>query len=140
MNYNRCVFAGNLTRDPELRNTPQGTPVCQFSIATNRKWTAESGEKKEEVTFLDCEAWGKSAENVAQYFKKGKPIFVQARAKTESWEDKTTKQKRSKIKFVVESWQFCGGDKDATPRASTPSASAPEKESDGGGDDGDVPF
>lgn len=114
MNLNKCFFGGNLTRDPETRTIPSGKSVAQFGIAINNSWTTADGEKREETTFVDLEAWGKTAEVIAKHFSKGKPIFVEARAKLEQWDDKESGQKRSKMKFVVESFQFCGGDKKAS--------------------------
>jgi len=100
---------GNLTRDPELRATPKGTAICQFGLAVNRQFKDESGATKDEVTFIDIEAWGRQAETIAKYCTKGKPLFIEGRLKLDSWEDKTTGQKRSKLKVVLESFQFVGG-------------------------------
>lgn len=108
-NLNSVFLMGNLTRDPELRMTPKGTAICVFSIAINRSFNTESGDKKEEVTYVDIEAWGKTAENVSKYFNKGKPIFVQGRLKLDQWEDKNTKEKRQRLKVVMENFQFIGG-------------------------------
>lgn len=128
--FDKTILIGNLVRDPELRVTPKGTPICQFGIAINHTYQLESGEKREEVVFLDCECWGKRGETIAKYFTKGKPILVEGRHKLEQWEDKQTKQKRSRIKIVVEQFRFVdsakggggdGGDRD-------------EDERDGGGD------
>jgi len=100
---------GNLVRDVELRVTPKGTAIGQFGLAINREWKDESGTKREEVTFVDCEVWGKTAEIIAKYVTKGRPLFVSGRLKLDSWDDKTTGQKRSKMKIVVEQFQFIGG-------------------------------
>ena len=107
-NYNKCCFIGNVTRDPESRVTPKGTALCSFSIAVNRKFKDESGGEREEVTYIDCEAWGKVAEIITKYVTKGKPIFVETRAKLDQWEDKNTKEKRSRMKFIVENMQLLG--------------------------------
>jgi single-strand DNA-binding protein len=104
--FNKVIIAGNLTRDPELRYTPKGTAIAGISVAVNRKWKAESGELKEEVTFVDCTAFGRTAEVIAQYLKKGSPLLVEGRLRTESWEDKNTGQKRSKMSVVLETFQF----------------------------------
>ena len=80
-NFNKVILAGNLTRDPELRYTPKGTAIANFGLAINRKWKSESGESKEEVTFVDVEAWDRQGEVIAQYFKKGSPILVEGRLK-----------------------------------------------------------
>ena len=105
-NFNRVILAGNLTRDPELRYTPKGTAIASFGLAINRKWKSETGEAKEEVTFVDVEAWDRQAEVVAQYFKKGRPILVEGRLKFDQWEDKNTHQKQSKLKVVLEGFSF----------------------------------
>lgn len=105
---NVVIIGGNLTRDPELRYTPKGTALCQFGIANNREWKNEGGETMAEVSFFDCVAWGRMSEVIAQYFKKGRPIFVRGRLKQESWEDKQTKQKRHAVKIIVEGFDFAG--------------------------------
>lgn len=120
MNLNRVLLGGNLVRDPELKHLPSGMAVCSFSIAVNRKWKSESGEQKEETTFVDLTAFGKTGEVIAQYHRKGHPIFVEGRLKLDQWDDKTSGQKRSKLGVVVESFQFvktADGGGDAAPRA-----------------------
>ena len=108
MNLNKVLFAGNLTRDPELRYTSGGSPVCNFSLAVNRYWNdKDSGAKKEETTFMRVTVWGKSGETVAQYFTKGMPIFVEGRLQVRTWETEDG-QKRSSVDIVAESWQFVG--------------------------------
>jgi single-strand DNA-binding protein len=107
-NLNRVMLMGNLTRDPEMRHLDSGSAVTQISIATNRKWKNKDGQAQEEVTFVDCEAWGKTAEAINQYMRKGRPIFVEGRLKLEQWDDKTDGSKRSKMKVVVETFQFLG--------------------------------
>jgi single-strand DNA-binding protein len=106
--YNKVILLGNLTRDPELRVTPRGTPICQFGLAVNRQYKDESGQLREEVNFLDIEAWGKQGEVISKYLTKGRPLFMEGRLKYDQWEDKTTGQKRSKIKIVLENFQFVG--------------------------------
>ncbi|MCC6908192.1 MAG: single-stranded DNA-binding protein [Phycisphaerales bacterium] len=103
--YNKVLLMGNLTRDPELRYTASNQPVAQIGLAVNRYYTSGSGEKKEETTFVDCEAWGRTAELINQYFTKGRPIFIEGRLKLDQWEDQQG-QKRSRHKVVVESFQF----------------------------------
>jgi len=107
-NLNKVMLIGNLTRDPELRVTPKGTAICQFSLAVNRKFRDESGADREEVTYVDIEAWGKSGENIAKYCTKGRPLFVEGRLRLDQWEDKTTKEKRSRMKVVCDNFQFLG--------------------------------
>src|SRR5207237_8716872 len=99
-------LAGNLTRDPELRYTPKGTHIARNALAINRSLRTETGEMKEEVTFVDVDAVGKTAETIGQYFKKGRPILMEGRLRYETWDDKQTNQKRSKLGVVLESFQF----------------------------------
>lgn len=140
---NITILKGNLTRDPELRYTPKGTAIAQSAVAVNRKWTGEDGQPREEVTFVDFESWGRTAEVMAQYFRKGKPILIQGRLKLDQWDDKQTGQKRSKLKVVVDRFEFCGGDMGGAasapgeapqqhPNYDAPQADAPESD--------DVPF
>jgi len=106
--FNKVILMGNLTRDPELRYTPKGMAIAKIGLAVNRVWTNEAGEKKEEVTFVDVDMFGRTAENVAQYMKKGRPIMVEGRLKLDQWDDKTTGAKRSKLGVVAETVQFLG--------------------------------
>ncbi len=110
-NFNKVLLMGNLTRDPEVRYTPKGTAIANIGLAVNRTWTNENGEKKEEVTFVDVEVWGRQAETMGQYLSKGRPLFVEGRLKLDSWDDKETGQKRSKLKVVCEHFQFLGAPK-----------------------------
>jgi single-strand DNA-binding protein len=105
---NKVLLMGNLTRDPELRVTPKGTSICQFSLAINRQFKMESGETREEVTYIDVEAWGKQGETIAKYVTKGRPLYVEGRLRLDQWEDKNTKEKRSRMKVVLEQFQFLG--------------------------------
>ncbi len=105
---NKVLLMGNLTRDPELRVTPKGTPICQFSLAINRQFKMESGESREEVIYVDVEAWGKQGETIAKYMTKGRPLYVEGRLRLDQWEDKNTKEKRSRMKVVLEQFQFLG--------------------------------
>ncbi len=97
---------GNLTRDPETKHTPKGTAVTQMSIAINRNYTTEGGDKKEEVTYVDIEAWGRLAENCAEHLSKGKQIFVEGRLKLDTWEDKQTGEKKSRLRVAADAVQF----------------------------------
>lgn len=105
---NKVLLMGNLTRDPELRVTPKGTPVCQFSLAINRQFKMDTGETREEVIYVDIEAWGKQGETIAKYCTKGRPLYVEGRLRLDQWEDKNTKEKRSRMKVVLEQFQFLG--------------------------------
>lgn len=105
---NKVLLMGNLTRDPELRMTPKGTAICTFSLAVNRQFKTESGETKDEVTYVDIEAWGKQGETISKYVTKGRPLYVEGRLRLDQWEDKNTKEKRSRMKIVLENFQFLG--------------------------------
>jgi single-strand DNA-binding protein len=107
--FNKCLLMGNLTRDPELKFLPSQTAVTEFGVACNRKFRTKEGEDREEVTFVDCTAFGKTAEVISQYMSKGKPIFIEGRLKFDSWEDKQGGGKRSKLTVVIENFQFVGG-------------------------------
>ena len=106
--FNKVILVGNLTRDPELRYTPSGKAIAKIGLAVNRAWTSESGEKKEEVTFVDVDVFGRTAENVSQYMRKGSPILIEGRLRLDQWDDKQTGQKRSKLGVVAETVQFLG--------------------------------
>ena len=147
-NFNKVILAGNLTRDPELRYTPKGMAIAKVGLAINRKWKSETGEMKEEATFVDVDAFGKTAETIGQYLKKGRPILIEGRLRLDQWEDKQSGQKKSKLGVVMETFQFLdsggggrGGDASEAPaaRPAAPSAPAPD-----GGDaeppHDDVPF
>ena len=154
--FNQVILVGNLTRDPELRYTPKGTAIVRITLAVNRNYTTEGGERKEEVSFIDVEAWGKQAEVISQYMKKGRPFLVEGRLKLDTWEDKNTHQKQSKLKVVLEGFSFIdsrgpdtGSGEAARPRAASapttapstaaPAAPPPETEAQPPEED-DVPF
>ena len=136
---NQVFLLGKLTRDPEQRFTPQGTSTASFGIAINRKWNDQNGQLKEEVNYFDCEAWGKTAETIAQYFKKGRPILIQGRLKQDQWEDKATGAKRSKVKVVVDRFEFCGEGKAATGEAPQRSSRAEAPQPDAASDANQLP-
>lgn len=131
MNYNKVILLGNLTRDPEVRVTPKGTSICQFGLAVNRDYKTDGGEKASEVTFVDVEAWGKQAETVARYCVKGRPLLIEGRLKFDQWEDKASGQKRSKLKVVLESFQFIGSKQESpdAPKAA-PAGLNPSEDKD----------
>ena len=106
--FNKVMLMGNLTRDPEIKYTPKGTAIADIGLAVNRNYTTESGEKREEVTFVDVTLWGRVAEIVGEYCKKGRPLFVEGRLQLDTWDDKATGQKRSKLKVVGENIQLLG--------------------------------
>ena len=140
--FNKVILIGNLTRDPELRFTPKGTAICKIGLAVNRVWTNEAGEKKEEVTFIDVDVFGRTAENVGKYMKKGKPILIEGRLKLDQWDDKQTGEKKSKLSVAAEAVQFLGSPETSSAPAERPARqaqqSAPAGDEPPPGDD--VPF
>lgn len=102
---NRVFLMGNLTRDIEVRHTSQNMAIAKMGLAVNRKFKTQSGEQREEVTFVDCDAFGRTAEVMAQYLRKGRPVFIEGRLKLDQWQDQQG-NKRSKLSVVVESFQF----------------------------------
>ncbi len=107
--FNRVILAGNMTRDPESRALPSGQPLTKFSLAINRSYTTKEGEKREEVTYVDIESYGKQAEIIAKYCTKGSGILVEGRLKLDQWDDKKTGEKRSRLGVVLENFTFIGG-------------------------------
>jgi single-strand DNA-binding protein len=107
--FNKVILLGNLTRDPEVRYTPKGSAVCDLGIAVNRVYTTEGGERREEVTFVDVVLWARLAEIAGEYLRKGRPVFIEGRLQMDSWDDKQTGQKRTKLRVVGESMQLLGG-------------------------------
>jgi len=107
--FNKVILLGNLTRDPEVRYTPKGSAVCDLGIAINRQYTLDSGEKREEVTFVDVVLWARLAEIAGEYLKKGRPIFIEGRLQLDTWDDKQSGQKRSKLRVIGETMQLLGG-------------------------------
>ncbi|SVD16612.1 uncharacterized protein METZ01_LOCUS369466, partial [marine metagenome] len=145
-NYNKVILMGNLTRDPEVRYTSSGTAIAKLGLAVNRYWRNQEGQQQEESTFVDVDAFGKQAETIGQYLKKGRPIMVEGRLKLDQWDDKQTGQKRSKLGVTLENFQFLdsrneSGDGGGSGGAQS-SGSSPAKTQGGGGfaEDDDVPF
>jgi single-strand DNA-binding protein len=150
--FNKVILVGNLTRDPELRYTPKGTAIAKIGLAVNRVWRNEAGETKEEVTFVDVDVFGRTAENVGQYMRKGRPILVEGRLKLDQWDDKQTGQKRSRLGVIAETVQFLGsptgggegggeGRRSAPPAAAAAPASPASAEPDmPAPEEDDVPF
>jgi single-strand DNA-binding protein len=154
--FNRVMLLGNLTRDPQMRYLPSQTPVTDFGIACNRKFKTATGEQREEVTYVDCSAFGRLAEIINQYCSKGKPLFIEGRLKFDSWDDKNGGGKRSKLSVVVENMQLLGGRdggaapagadepmSEEAPRGGRPPAaarSAPSSSDEAPVKDDDIPF
>lgn len=156
--YNKVILMGNLTRDPELRVTPSGANICKISIATSRRYKTQSGEEREETTFIDVDCFGRQAEIISKYFTKGKPILVEGRLRYDQWESKNG-EKRSKLTVTLENFQFVGSRQDnefsdsggyeshsPLPRTKTPKSneppppSPPESSSPRNDMEEDVPF
>ena len=146
--FNKIILMGNLTRDPELRYTPKGTAVAKLGLAVNRTWKTETGETKEDVLFIDVEAFSRQAETIGQYLKKGSPILVEGRLRMDTWDDKQTNQKRTKILVTAENVRFLGSGQSregGVPAAArikqpaAPPAAAPEAVEEPPPED-DVPF
>jgi single-strand DNA-binding protein len=110
--FNKVILLGNVTRDPELKYTPKGTAVCQIGLAVNRNWTNDQGEKMEDVTFVNVELFGRTAEIANEYLGKGKPCLIEGRLKLDQWDDKQSGQKRSALKVIGETLQLLGGKRD----------------------------
>ena len=108
-NLNKVLLLGHVTRDPEIRYPPKGSAVCDLGVAVNRAYTTDSGEKREEVTFVDVTLWGRTAEVASEYLKKGRPVFVEGRLQMDTWDDKQTGQKRTRLRVVAENMQLLGG-------------------------------
>src|SRR3954466_14559531 len=106
--FNKVILLGNLTRDPEVRYTPKGSAVCDLGIAVNRSYTLDSGEKREEVTYVDVVLWARLAEIAGEYLKKGRPVFIEGRLQLDTWDDKQSGQKRSKLRVIGETMQLLG--------------------------------
>jgi single-strand DNA-binding protein len=148
--FNRVILVGNLTRDPQLSYTPSNTAVCEFGIATNRRWRDKDGNTKEEVCFVELTSYGRQAEVINQYMAKGKPMLVEGRLRFSQWTNKEG-QKRSKLDVVVENFTFLGGGQGGGARAGAPARAAapaaapvgeeaPPPADDLPADDPDVPF
>lgn len=129
--YSKAIIMGNLTRDPELRNTPSGASVCTFTVAVNRNYKDSSGSLQEAVSFIDCVAWNKPGEIINQYAKKGTGIFISGRLDQRSWEDKTTGSRRSRVEIVVEDFNFMSN----TTKANGYSSDSQESAGDFSGED-----
>jgi single-strand DNA-binding protein len=144
MNFNKLIIGGRLTRDPELRYTPKGSAIAKLGLAVNRKWKTESGEEREEALFVDVDAFGRTAEVIGQHMKKGREILVEGRLKLDTWDDKNTGQKRSRLGVVLESFQFVGsGERQERPatQAAAPAPRVAAEDVPGVDADGsDVPF
>lgn len=118
--FNKVILMGNLTRDPETRSTNTGQTVTNFSLAVSRSWKGQDGQTQEATSFINCVAWGKVGEIIAQYVSKGRPLLVSGRLEQRSWDDKDSGQKRSAVEVIVEDFNFVGGRGDDTaPQASS---------------------
>ena len=148
MNINLTILGGNLTADPEMKYTSANLAICNFSIASNRKWKDKNtGQQQEEVSFFRCAAFGRTAETISQYFRKGSAIVIEGRLKQDRWQDRDTGANRSEVKIDVTSFHFVGSKNDSQqeqPRpqdtyTNTPPAQSPDTGESNFEDDG-VPF
>jgi single-strand DNA-binding protein len=151
-NLNKVMLIGNLTRDPELRYTPKGTAVADIGLAINRVWTNDQNQRQEETTFVDVTLWGRQAEIAQQYLTKGRGAYIEGRLQLDTWDDKQTGQKRSKLKVVGENLQFLpdgkgaaggGGNQAARPPAEHrpgPPQGASAAPADDFAEEDDIPF
>jgi len=134
MDFNRIIIVGRLTKDPVLSYTPNSQPVCEFGIATNRKWVGQDGTKQEEVLYADCVCYGKRAPAIREYCSKGDPLLVEGRLKLDTWQAQDGTN-RSKHRVIVENFQFMGSPKDNPQGQSQESQQAKP-----GVDEDDIPF
>ena len=142
-NLNKVLLLGNVTRDPEVRYTPKGSAVCDLGIAVNRTYTTDSGEKREEVTFVDVTLWGRTAEVASEYLKKGRPVFIEGRLQMDTWDDKQTGQKRTRLRVVAENMQLLGGRSPGgaeSPGESRQTSAPPKKSVPSEPDEDEIPF
>lgn len=153
---NKVILIGNVTRDPEVKFTSKGSAVTDVALAINRNYTLDNGEKREEVTYVDVELWGRLAEIAGEYAKKGRPVYIEGRLRLDSWEDKASGQKRSRLKVVGESLQLLGGrpgsggspahggdsefSEQPAPRRSAPAPSRTAAPAPPQDEDDDIPF
>ena len=128
-NLNKVMLIGNLTRDPELRYTPSGKAVAEFGLAINRVWYNDQKQKQEETTFVDITLWARQAEIAQQYLTKGSPAYIEGRLSLDTWDDKATGQKRSKLKVVGDTLQLLGSKGSAGGGGNHPAAQAPQQRS-----------
>jgi single-strand DNA-binding protein len=147
--FNKVILLGNLTRDPEVRYTPKGSAVADLGIAVNRQYTLENGEKREEVTFVDVTFWGRTAEVAGEYLKKGRPVFIEGRLQLDTWDDKQSGQKRSRLKVIGETMQMLGsrgagagdsGDEGDRPPRPAKATVPPKPAGPSEPDDDEIPF
>lgn len=136
--FNKVILLGNLTRDVELRHTQNNQAVARIGLAVNRRYTTADGEKREEVTFVDCEAWGKQAETLSKYLSKGRPLMIEGRLKLDQWQDKDG-NKQSKLRVVIENFQFVDSRGDGGGNSRGASSGAAD-EPDPTIQDDDIPF
>ena len=143
-NLNKVLLLGNVTRDPEVRYTPKGSAVCDLGVAVNRAYTTDSGEKREEVTFVDVTLWGRTAEVASEYLKKGRPVFIEGRLQMDTWDDKQTGQKRTRLRVVAENMQLLGvrpqGGGGADAGESRQPSAPPKKAATAEPDEDEIPF
>ncbi|HEY0544506.1 MAG TPA: single-stranded DNA-binding protein [Pyrinomonadaceae bacterium] len=141
MSFNKIILVGNLGRDPELRYTPQGTPVCSFTLATNEKRKDKTGEIQDATTWFRVTLWGRQAETASQYLTKGRPVYIEGRLRVEEWTDRDNKQ-RYTLEVHATDMQFIGGGRgeEAAPQSATRSSPPETAQTDNDLADDDIPF
>ena len=137
LNLNKVMLLGNLTRDPQLRYTPSGSPVCEFGLAVNRRFKTKEGEQREEACFVDVVMWGRRGEVISEYFSKGTAIYIEGRLNYDSWE--TPDGRRSKLRVVAENFEFVGGRSDRENSEARPGRRAEGTRAEGGRAEGGSP-
>lgn len=128
--FSKVILMGNLTRDIEIRTTPSGQSVANFTLAVSRSWKGADGQNQDQTSFIDCVAWGKSGEILAQYVQKGNPLLVSGRLDQRSWDDKETGKKRSSVEVYVEDFNFVGGGRGDSQESSAPRSQGANKSQD----------
>ncbi len=143
-NFNKVFLIGNLTRDVELRSTQSGTMIAKFGLAVNRRWRSQDGSQQESTCFVDLTAFGRQAETLSKYVRRGSPLFVEGRLEYSTWQGPDG-SKRSKLSVIVENFQFLGGRESPRSEPAPPAENGPAAEPGGGGygswdEAGEIPF
>jgi single-strand DNA-binding protein len=138
MSFNKIILVGNLGRDPELRYTPQGTPVCSFSMATNERRKDKSGEMQDQTTWFKVTLWGRQAETASQYLTKGRPVYIEGRLRVDEWTDRDGKPRYTLDVFATDMQFISSGRSEEPPMERAAAAGAPAEHTDAGDDD--IPF
>ena len=139
MSFNKIIIVGNLGRDPELRYTPQGTPVCSFTVATNERRKDKAGEMQDSTTWFRVTLWGRQAETASQYLTKGRPVYIEGRLRVEEWQDRDGKQRHT-LEVHATDMQFIGGGRGEESGGPQTRAAASAEQPEAELSDDDIPF